>query len=449
MIETKSRNKLRQSLANLERWARSVPIFCLFAMLIFPISALATSPPTISPGAGIFAYGPNVSITAASGTIYLTTDGSEPNSSSQSYSTGFAINGTTTIKAIAIDAGVASDVTTATLVVDPTVKVLLNGTSPLLWLRSDYGVTVGDSNNVSDWADLSGNGNDATQTSSDNQPSLVAGDYNNLPALSFGSSSFLNLPSGFSYITSPYLYLVTKPTSSSNGILMDLGNGSVSNNVQASTDGASSTFTVNEGSTPGSLTASTGLNLNQYQLLGMSQASGTGSISVNGTQEASGSLSAPEVVARAENHIGVDYSGAANFYNGNILEALLFPAGTGSDLVQSYLITRYQLLTNVPAAPLLSVASSTLDGPTQVAISTPANCVCKFTTDGTTPTSESQTYNGPINIYYSQNLQAIAISNGVASSVASATYSLDSSQWPAPSGSDTTTLQINLQSPTD
>jgi hypothetical protein len=296
---------------------------------------------------------------------------------------------------------------------------------------------------------LSGNSNDATQSTTDSQPTLVSGDYNEFPAIGFSSGSFLNLPSEFASLASPNLYLVTKPNNTTNGILIDLGNGSVSDNVQASTDGASSAFTINEGSTPGSVTASSALTLNEYQLIEMSQATDTGYVSANGTQEASGTLGAPNDITRSGNHIGVDYSGAANFYTGDILEALLFPDGTGSDLVESYLITRYQLLTNVPATPLLSVSTGTLNEPTQVAISTPANCVCKFTTDGTTPTSESQTYVGPISVYYSQNLQAIAISNGVSSTAATATYTLDSSRWPAPDGSDTTTLQINLQSPTN
>lgn len=449
MTKARNKNMLRHWLASVFEYMKLALAFCLIAIVCVPLRAQATSPPTISPGTGLFASGPTVSLAASSGTIFYTTDGTQPSTSSQTYSSSFTVNGTTTVNAIAVESGTASAVTSATLTVDPTIWSLQQGTNPSLWLRADTGVTADGSNNVSSWLDLSGNGNTATQATSDDEPQLLANDYNAFSAVSLASSKFLDLPSGFASLSAPNLYFVTKPTNSANSILLDLGNGGLSDNVQASTDGGSTTFTVNEGSTPGSISASSALSLGQYQLISMSQASGSGSISVNGVSQTTGTLGTPADTTRSENHIGVDYSEAANFYDGNLLEALVFPDGIGSDLVETYLITRYQLLNAVPEEPVISVVSATLDGPTQVAIATPANCVCKFTTDGTTPTSSSQTYTGPLNIYYSQTLQAVAFNNGVASDAASATYMLDSTRWPAPSSGDSTQLQINLQSPTN
>jgi hypothetical protein len=57
-------------------------------------------------------------------------------------------------------------------------------------------------------------------------------------------------------------------------------------------------------------------------------------------------------------------------------------------------------------------------------------------------------YTGPVLIYYTQTLKALAVNNGISSTVASATYTLNATQWPAPSATDTTPLQINLQLPT-
>lgn len=425
----------------------TVPSLCVVAMLIFPLNALATSPPTISPSGGLFAASPTVSLSAASGTIYYTTDGTAPNASSHVYSSAFTIVGTTTINAIAIASGVPSTVATATLTIDPATNPLLVDTTPILWLRSDVGVTADSSNKVSSWLDLSGNSNSASQSTSADQPSLIPDDYNGFPSIGTGSSAFFDLPSGFASLSAPNLYVVTKPNGTSNGIVMDLGNGTASDNVQASTSNTDTTFTINQGSTPASITASSVLNLGQYQLLGMNQASGTGHISINGALQTSGSLSAPSNTTRSSNHIGANYSGSSSFYDGNLLEAILFPDGIGSDLVETYLITRYQLLNAVPNAPIISVSTATLDGPTQVAIATPANCVCRFTTDGSSPSSSSPTYTGPINIYYSQTLKAIAVENGVSSTESSATYTLDSSRWPAPDDSDGRPLQINVQSP--
>lgn len=61
-----------------------------------------------------------------------------------------------------------------------------------LWLRPDIGITLNGSN-VSNWADQSGNLNDASQSNGPNQPSYSSTAFNGKPLLSFnGSSSFLN-----------------------------------------------------------------------------------------------------------------------------------------------------------------------------------------------------------------------------------------------------------------
>lgn len=68
----------------------------------YTMAALAS--PTFSPAAGEVVEGASVSISAASGTtIYYTTDGSTPTSSSTQYSSAITLNTATTIKAIAVD----------------------------------------------------------------------------------------------------------------------------------------------------------------------------------------------------------------------------------------------------------------------------------------------------------------------------------------------------------
>ena len=81
-------------------------------------SAVAT--PTFSVPSGVVDEGTSVSISCETPgtTIYYTTDGSTPKSSSSVFSTSLVINETQTIKAIAIDdKGIASDVATATYTV--------------------------------------------------------------------------------------------------------------------------------------------------------------------------------------------------------------------------------------------------------------------------------------------------------------------------------------------
>ncbi len=79
--------------------------------------AIAPNAPVISPSSDTYYVGASVSvsITAATGaTIYYTTDGSTPTTSSATYSSPLTVNATTTIKAIAVKNDLSSTVSEAT-----------------------------------------------------------------------------------------------------------------------------------------------------------------------------------------------------------------------------------------------------------------------------------------------------------------------------------------------
>lgn len=85
-----------------------------FAGYLYVNTAGSVTAPIITPGTGIYTEAQTVTITAGTGaTIYYTTDGSAPTSSSTEYTGSFTVNKTTTIKAIAYEGGVASSITTA------------------------------------------------------------------------------------------------------------------------------------------------------------------------------------------------------------------------------------------------------------------------------------------------------------------------------------------------
>ena len=70
-----------------------------------------------------------------------------------------------------------------------------------LWLEADKGVTPS-GGPISTWADQSGHGNNATQTTTGNKPALVPNVLNGLPVVRFnGTSSYLNLPYFMEYAT--------------------------------------------------------------------------------------------------------------------------------------------------------------------------------------------------------------------------------------------------------
>lgn len=430
--------------------------FALAISVCFPQTALAVASPTFSPTSGLFFPGPSVTLSAVSGsTVYYTLDGTQPTINSHVYSSAIPISNSTTINAIAVLSGVSSSIASADYKVDPTIQSVIaaNSNYPIaLWLRSDTGVTLDGSGNISTWSDVSGNSSDATQSSSSHRPLFVPDDWNGLPSASFDSSNgkFLNLPSGFANLDNPILYVVLKPTGSSNGFLLDLGNGAASDNFTASNNGTGVEFTITQGSTPASISSSTALTLDRYQLLEI-QKEFYSQILTNGIQQVSGLIASSNNISRTNNHLGTDYSSTGNFFDGGIQEVLLYAGGSGanSNRVNPYMMSRYQLISDDPLAPQISTAGGSLDGPTQVAIAVPANCICRYTTDGTTPSNGSPIYSGPIDILFTQTLKAISIRDGLASAVSTASYTLDSIKWPAPDPLDTTPLIIDVESPSN
>ncbi len=87
---------------------------CVLQSLTHP--AAAVEHPTFSPAAGTYADAQNVTLACetSGATIYYTTDGTDPTSTSSEYTGAIAVSTTTTIKAIAINGSDESTVATAT-----------------------------------------------------------------------------------------------------------------------------------------------------------------------------------------------------------------------------------------------------------------------------------------------------------------------------------------------
>ncbi len=101
-----------------------------------------------------------------------------------------------------------------------------------LWLRADEGVPSSEGP-VSDWADQSGNANDAMQSTSDNQPILESfvSAMNNQPAIHFnGSSSYMVLPASVTLgiQSHAYEFFIVARTSSASDATQFLIAGSMS-----------------------------------------------------------------------------------------------------------------------------------------------------------------------------------------------------------------------------
>ena len=422
--------------------------------------AQGTSPPVITPGTGLYASSQSLTMTAGVGaSIYYTLDGTTPTSSSTLYTAAINVGSTTQVKAVAYVSGVPSTVTSALIGVDATTTPLTR-TGLMLWLRSDLGITStgGSPDSISKWLDLSGTVNDGTQNTTANQPQLIQNAINGWPGINTvvagRTLTYLNLPSGFANLT-PGVSLFTVTSPSGTGPMLDVGNGAASNNFTLGNNTTATTETVTSynGGTASSVSATSALTLNQYQLLGAIQnGSGTGTIYVNALQTATGTLSNPTNISRTINHLASNNNGSA-FYTGSFAELLLYNRAlsiTEQAAVNSYLLQRYQLNTVAvpPPPPVISVPTSTLSAPAAIAVASQTGSVIYATTDGTTPTTSSPVYTAPINVTFTQTVKAIAVRNGLQSTVSSATYTLDSTAYPAP-GAGGPALQLQIQLPTN
>jgi len=79
-----------------------------------------------------------------------------------------------------------------------------------LWLRSDLGITLG--TGVQNWADQSGNGNNAAQATGANQPPLVPNQMNGLPAIRGDGTNYWMATSPFTLGAQATLITVVQPS---------------------------------------------------------------------------------------------------------------------------------------------------------------------------------------------------------------------------------------------
>lgn len=390
------------------------------------------TPPVIVPGDSVFSSGPQtVSISAdPTASIYYTTDGSAPTTSSTLYSGEFSVSATTTVKAIAEQQYFNTSPVATALVEIESLTSNVSRDGLLLWLKSDNGITKSGSN-ISGWSDVSGNRNDLTQSESSNKPTFVSSAINSLPAVSFdGSNDFLNIPDGFSdFSKGASIFVVSKPTAfpNANPTILDLGNGTSSDNIILSTASPNSlSFDVNDGSTASSLSSSSGLTLNQYQVFeAFQEGEDTASILTDGVLGSRGAIFDINILQRVNNRLGDTSSGGSNF-QGEIAEVLIYDRKLSKSeqwFVESYLNHKYGLSVT---APFISPSSGVYDSNSlSVSISADNGANIYYTTDGSTPTTGSTVYTAPFDINSSTVVKAIADKSSVTSSVSSSYLNFD------------------------
>lgn len=220
-----------------------------------------------------------------------------------------------------------------------------------LQLEADTGVTTDMNGNVSDWADQSGNSNDAAQMDSGKRPQLVASELNGHAVLRFdGDDDKLELPDLMSGATAGEIFIVTRlsdfarPGNPYFGLVqMDTGDATV-----YSKDTVWNNFGTAGHHAFGSVDVST---LTAPHIFNTSvTAAGTSTTEVNGLQW---EVHTGETVDFTTTPlIGAD--AIDEFYRGDIAEILVYdhPLTVGERrAVNLYLATKYYGSTALPTAP--------------------------------------------------------------------------------------------------
>ncbi len=408
--------------------------------------SIRVNTPIITPSGGTFTdFRKTVSIVSDPGsTTYYTTDGTDPVvGSSPVYSGPFTISSSTTVKALSrqsFGGGTNSSIAVADIFLDP-MAINLPTSNLWGWFRADIGVERSGSNRVSAWRDITKT-NDATNTDLSTQPTFIPA----LPAIE-SVGQWLNKPNTTTAFANGFSFLhVFRNPGSLDQNFNSFGN--ITNGVAftANTNGSSLRIDVRKAGVSNVLAVPTtyGLPKDINSLAEAVQGGGNAVIYLNGKTLATGSLPAPNTLSLTSGTVA--YS-SVDLYESEILLYSKTLTDQERQILEAYLLHRYKI--NPDNHLNFSIASgSTLSAPSQVALSFPPGATVRFTNDGSSPTTSSQLYTGPILIFYSQTIKASIFVNGVSVQDATASYTLDPAAWPAPNSSDAVAPRINIQTPT-
>jgi hypothetical protein len=385
--------------------------------------------PTFSVAAGTYSSAQTVSISDATAgtTIYYTTNGTTPTTSSTKYSGAITVSSSETLEAIAVETGYTnSAVATATYTINSG-----SGTS-----SSVFNIT----NFANATSELSFNGN---TTLDGTKLQLTNG------GTSEDSSAWYSTPVNVSSFTTNFTFQDTNAVADgltftiqgigtnalgsggagmgydnlgqSVGLKFDLDAiGSIPESTGLYTDGAIPFQTA------GSVNlAPSGINLASGDVMNVQLVYNGTTLSMTLTDTVTNQVFTDSFTVNIPSTVGgntayVGFTGASG--------------GAGAD--QEILSWNYSTAaTTTPAlpAPTFSVAGGTYTSAQTVSISdATAGTTIYYTTNGTAPTTSSTKYTGAITVSSSETLEAIAVETGYSnSSVATATYTI-SSTLPAP-----------------
>ena len=399
-----------------------------------PPPPVVTASPTFSPSGGTFTAAQSVTISdaTAGASIFFTTNGTTPTTASTAYTGPISVSTSETLNAIAVASGdSASAVASATYTINTTGSGSGGGggTNPPV---------VNDPSGFSSAAGFTLDGG-ATVTGN----ALQLADGGTFENRSVWYTTRLNIQS----FTTNFTFQITPASTSSGdgftftiqnmglsadgGIGGALGYQSITPSVAVKVDlfdnsgeGPNSTGFYTDGVAPTvpalDLTPS-GINLHNGDVMNANLAYDGATLTLtltdtvtNATFSASDSIDIPGTVGASTAYVGFTAGSGGSVGTQNILSWTFSPGAP----------------TSVPTAvPTITPEAGTYTGSQSVTIAdATAGATIYFTTDGSTPTTTSTVYSGPITVGASETVNAIAMATGdTLSTVASAVYTIESS----------------------
>ncbi len=411
---------------------------------------IPASTPTFSPSAGTYSSAQSVTISdATSGaTVYYTTDGSTPTTSSTKYTAPISVGSSESLEAIAVVAGdTNSAVASAAYTITPQVTVATPSFSP-----GPGTYTSAQSVSISDATpgatiNYTTNGSTPTASSTPYTGPIAVSSTETLQAIAVATGDTN------SAVSSAIYTITTQAATPAFSPAAGTYSSAQSVSISDATSGATIYYTTN-GTTPstsstrytGPIPVSTTQTLEAIAVVtgdtNSAVASATYTITAqaatptfspaSGTYATAQSVSISDATSGATIYYttnGTTPSTSSTPYTGPItvsttetLEAIAAVTGDTNSAVASATYT----ITAQAATPTFSSAAGTYTTAQTVSISdATSGATIYYTANGTTPTTSSTRYTGPITVTTTETLEAIAVATGSTNSaVASAAYTI-------------------------
>ncbi len=405
---------------------------------------LPPSTPSFSPGGGTFTTAQSVSITSSGATsIYYTTNGTTPTTSSTLYSGSISISNNTNLQAISVNSAGQSPVASANYTILPPAPTF--SPTPGTYANvTTFPVTISDALSANIYYTTDGSSPTTTSTLYTAPVSLPLG---TTPLRAIAANT-----NGSSSVTSG-TYLLTPPPPATPAFSPGGGTFTSAQSVTVTSSGASAIYYTTDGSTP---TTSSTLYAGSISIpatttltaMGVNSGGSSAIFSATYTISLSPPPSAPAFTPVAGTYtnaqsVAIVSTGADSIYytsdgstpttasaryNGPILissTATLKAIGLNSGGSSPVSSAAYTLNLAPPAAPIFSPAAGTYTSVQSITITSSNAASIYYTTDGSTPTTASTRYNGSVTISAPTTLQAIGVNSGGSGPIASGIYTIN------------------------